>query len=108
MKKVVTFILCIAPVILFFATAIPLLYISMASDLGTVSEETVNVLAMFLCSGTLLTVFMLFGVMIWLIIRVYRDKSMPTITRAKWVAVLYFLNMFVFPVYWFRFFRREE
>lgn len=108
MKKVGTFILCILPMILFFGTCIPLYGVTMASEMGMMSDEALSGLALFLLIGAILAVIAVYGVMIWQFVGVIKNKNVTNFQKVVWCLFLYFLNIFVFPVYWFVFLRKEQ
>lgn len=101
MKKVVSFILCILPFILFFAACIPALYFSISEEMGSV------MLGICVLVFAILAVIAVYGVMIWLIIKTVKKQGMTTETKVVWCICLYFLNIFAFPVYWFMNIRKE-
>ena len=107
MKKVLSFILCISPFILFFGTCIPLLGISIAEEMGTMTEEPIMGVSLLLVVGAILAVIATYGVMIWLIVKTAKKQDMGTGEKVVWCVCFYFLNIFVFPVYWFVYIRKE-
>ena len=107
MKKVLSFILCILPFILFFGTCIPLLGISIAEEMGMMTEESIMGISILLLIGAILAVISVYGVMIWLIIKTVNKQDMSTTGKVVWCVCFYFLNIFVFPVYWFVYIRKE-
>lgn len=107
MKKVGTFILCILPLILLCGIGIPLLGVTLASEMDMMPDEALGGLALFLFVGAVVTVIAVYGVMIWQIVGVIKNKNVETFQKVVWCLFLYFLNVFVFPVYWFVFLRKE-
>ena len=108
MKKVLSFILCILPFILFFGTTIPLLGVAMAEEMGTMPEETLMGISIVLLIGAVLAVVAVYGVMIWLIVKVVKNPNLTTAVKVVWSICFYFLNIFAFPVYWFVHIRKES
>ena len=107
MKKVLTCILCLLPFILFFGIIIPLFGISIAQELGTITEEAAESIAFILCIGAIVAVIAVYGVMIWLIVKTIRKKEFDTGVKVVWCICLYWFNIFAFPVYWFMYLRKE-
>ena len=106
MKKALSFILCILPFILFFATCIPALYFSIVEEMGIITE-TEKGFAIFVFLIAILAVIVIYGVMIWLIVKTIKNKDFTTAKKVVWCICLYYLNIFVFPVYWFMYIRME-
>ena len=55
----------------------------------------------------IIAVIVIFGVMIWLIVKTIKNKEFTTAKKVVWCICLYYLNIFAFPVYWFMHIRKE-
>lgn len=107
MKKVLSFIKCILPLILFFVTCIPLLQYSITEKTEFFSQVPDEILPILLFCLAILTVIAVYGVMIWLIVKTIKKQEMSTLAKVVWCICLYSFNIFVFPIYWFVYLRKE-
>lgn len=107
MNKVLSFILCLVPAVLFWGSVIPLMGISVAEEMGTISYEALGVGMILILIGALLSVIAVYGVMIWLMIKTVKNPNIDKGLKVVWCICLYMFNMFVFPVYWFIYIRKE-
>ena len=55
----------------------------------------------------ILAVIAVYGVMIWLIVKTIKKQEMSTLAKVVWCICLYSFNIFVFPIYWFVYLRKE-
>lgn len=107
MKKIGSFIMCILPFLLFFGTVIPIfvfMYLDMVNP-GTM--DAMEGLMIFLVFLSFVTVIDVYGVMIWLIIKTVKNQRLSGVAKVIWCLCLYFFNIFIFPVYWFVYLRKE-
>ncbi len=107
MNKKLSCLLCWLPFILFFGTCIPLLVLTFQLELGTVDDSAIMVTAILLALGAFLAVVAVYGVMIWLIVKVCKNHNITGGMKAVWIVCLYFFNVFTYPVYWFIHIRHE-
>ena len=77
---------------------IPLFGISIAQELGTITEEAAESIAFILCIGAIVAVIAVYGVMIWLIVKTIRKKEFDTGVKVVWCICLYWFNIFAFPL----------
>lgn len=107
MKKVLSFILCILPLILFFVICIPLFQYSITGKTEFFSQVPDEIFPILLFWLSVLVVIAVYGVMIWLIVKTVKRQEMSTAVKAVWCLCLYWFNIFAFPVYWFVYIRKE-
>ena len=105
MKKVVSCILSFLPGILLLISLMSVIYISLYMEGEIRGEDMALAISMIVTS--LLAVIACFGVMIFYAVKVYRNSQMSSGTKIVWYICLYFFNVFVFPVFWFMYIRKE-
>ena len=107
MKKVFTCILSILPMIAMFLYTVGLVALGIASEEGLVYGSTEDVFVLLMFVLTIFLLIVVFGVMIYFIIHACRNPQLVTGMKVCWCFLLYQFNVFVFPVYWFIYLRKE-
>ncbi len=107
MKKVVSCCLSFVPVVMIVLTFVVLLLAMLIFGEGTMSTGEV-ILMIGLLLFELIGVVMTFVMMIWYMIKTCKNPEFSTGIKVLWCALLYCFNMFIFPVYWFMYVRKEE
>ncbi len=104
MKKLLSCILSFLPLISYGIFMV--IYISNFVDIIMENELSRTTTIIFLVSGILCAIST-FGVMFWFIYKTYKNPTLIGGSKAGWIILLYCFNIFVFPVYWFIFIRKE-
>ena len=107
MKKTVSGVLCFLPLVLFAFTMISYFLVTSCVDGSQEFEGVLAVFAILVLVVELLMVILTYGVMIWLMIVSCKRTDFTTGNKIVWCIKLYFLHMFIFPVYWFRYMRKD-
>lgn len=106
MKKVLSCLLSFLPLIL---TMVPLvimmILVAIYGDKQLHGAEAV--LAFSLLGAVVIGVILTFVLMVWYMIKTWKDFYLSTGMKILWTALLYCCNIFVFPVYWFVCIRHE-
>ena len=106
MSKKSSFVLCWAPLVTLFLWFIPVL-IEAYKEGHVQGYESSGIVG--LCFiAMILWFFLTFGVMIWLMIKAAKRNDIDGGIKAMWIAFFYIFNIFVYPVYWFKYIRHEE
>ena len=86
-------------------TAWPVLYFItfMAFMLSTMSSENARMEELFgyLFVAHLLTMLVTLALLAFYVVHLFKNDSMPSDPRLLWMLVLFFGNLFAFPVYWY-------
>lgn len=106
MNKVLSCVLCFLPAVLFVVSIAMIIIFSVVVGEGTVAGASA-IFAIIMLLTAVLCVVAVYGVMIWLIIKTCKNGNITGGMKAAWVVMLYLLNIFVFPVYWFIYIRCE-
>lgn len=105
MKKLGSCILAFAPGVLLFITLIAAaLFSSWGSDPMSSFEVFVGLAMVALA---FLAVILCFTVMILYIIKTVKSPYISADMKAVWCILLYMFNVFVFPVFWFKYIRNQ-
>ena len=107
MKKALSCILSFLPLVMIALTFIVLLVALLIFGEGTMSTgETILMIGLILFEfiGVALTFFMI----IWYMIKTCKNPEFTTGMKVLWCVLLYCFNLFVFPVYWFLYVRKED
>lgn len=106
MKKALSCILSFMP---FFLTMIPLvimmILVAIYGDKQLHGAEAV--LAFSLLGAVIIGVVLTFVLMVWYMIRTWKDFYLSTGMKILWTALLYCCNIFVYPVFWFMYISRD-
>lgn len=108
MKKVLSCILSFVPLVMYVALillTIPVAIFAGAEVQGT--EIVVLVAVIFVVVLSILFTVSTFGVMIYFIVLTVRSQNLDSSMKIMWCVLLYFLNVYFFPVYWFVYIRRD-
>lgn len=89
------------PAVLLLISCVLGFYLQFAND-GKLEESDSPLLPLFLI-GTILAVILTWVYIISMMI--HAGKHLSGTDRVVWMVLLYMLNMFVFPIYWFRYVR---
>lgn len=106
MNKGLSCVLCFLPGVL-FAIALVLMGVCSVGAVGTMGEGEIAILTILMLLTAFLSVVAVYGVMIWLMIKTFKNSNLTTGVKVVWCIVLYALNLFAFPVYWFVYIRNE-
>lgn len=98
MKKTLIGIMSFAPIVLFVVSIIMMVVGIVMSE--TSSEDAGLALAMISCVLMFVCVAVVWIDIIWFIIIVCRKKHWPTDKKVVWGLLVYLLNIFVFPFFW--------
>ncbi len=74
---------------------------------GTLSDKTIFPLFFVLFSLHLTTILLIFGLLIYYIVHLFKNDRVPDNLKALWAVVLFFGNFISFPVYWFLYIWKE-
>jgi len=107
MKKVLTCILSIIPLIATVIMTMAMVFLGIASEEGLLygSSEDIAVLLLFLFM--ILYLIAMFGIMIYFIVISCKNPMLSTGMKVLWCFLHYQFNVFAFPVYWFLYIRKE-
>ena len=105
-KKALSCILSFLPVVMIASTLIVFLIAFLIFGEGTMSTGEI-ILMIGLLLFELLGVALTFFMMIWYMIKTFKNPAFSTGTKVLWCILLYCFNMFVFPVYWFLYVRKD-
>ena len=107
MNKTLSAILSFAPLVLLIIACAGLFITSFAlgMDNELVGGARVAMILILICE--IVAVIATFGMMIWYIIKTCKNPNFTSGEKVLWVILLYMLNIFVFPVYWFMFVKNE-
>lgn len=108
MNKTLSAILSFAPLVLLIIACAGLFITSFAlgMDNELVGGALVAMILILICE--IVAVIATFGMMIWYIIKTCKNPNFTSGEKVLWVILLYMLNVFVFPVYWFMFVKNEQ
>lgn len=110
MKKVLTCIMSLLPLLTYGMTIvmmIPLCFMAEYIDMSSNDMMGKLILAALFVHLAWMIAIMYF-VMIRDIVTVCKNNEVKTETMAIWCVLLYFLNMWAFPVFWFMFDRKNN
>lgn len=103
MKKIMSCLLSFSPLITLVVSMVLLFGTSIVG--GIIGEQTVPWwLMIFMILATILAfaaVILTFVVMIMYIIKTCKNTELSAEKKVIWCIVLYFLNVFAYPVFWF-------
>lgn len=106
MNKVLSCVLCFLPGVL-FAIALVLMGICSMETGGTMDGSVGAIFIILMLLTAFLSVIAVYGVMIWLIIKTFKNSNITTGVKVVWTILLYSFNMLVFSIYWFVYIRNE-
>lgn len=106
MKKGLSCILSFLPLVMIVLTFVVLFAMLIIFGEGTMTTGQ-TILMIGLLIFELIGVILTFVVMIWYMIKTYKNPEFTTGMKILWFALLYCFNLFVFPVYWFMYVRKE-
>lgn len=106
MKKVLSCILSFLPLVMMALTFLVFFIAILIFGEGTMSSGE-SVLMIGLILFELIGVALTYVIMIWYMIKTCKNPGFTTGTKVLWCLLLYFFNLFVFPVYWFLYIRKE-
>lgn len=102
MKKVLTGLLAFLPIVLLGISLVmifAIMFMFGAEETISGSEMLFPLIAFVI---TCLTVILTYAAIITFIIMVFMDDSLSIGWKIGWSCLLYFFNVFVFPIFWFR------
>lgn len=108
MKKVLSFILCCLPLILFLVGVIFFIITTVSVEVGLIYESVADGWMLLCCLIIFMAVIAVYGVMAWLMVKACKRKDFDSGKKVIWIVCLYMLNMFAYPVYWFKYIRKED
>lgn len=106
MNKALSCILCFLPGVLFTIALVMIGMCSIATG-GTMAGSVSAIFIILMMLASLLSVIAVYAVMIWLMIKTFKNPNITGGVKVVWTIMLYALNMLVFPIYWFVYIRRE-
>lgn len=106
MKKGLSCILSFLPLVMIVLTFVVLFAMLIIFGEGTMTTGQ-TILMIGLLIFELIGVILTFVVMIWYMIKTYKNPEFTTGMKILWFVLLYCFNLFVFPVYWFMYVRKE-
>ncbi len=106
MKKGLSCILSFLPLVMIVLTFVVLFAMLMIFGEGTMTTGQ-TILMIGLLIFELIGVILTFVMMIWYMIKTYKNPEFTTGMKILWFALLYCFNLFAFPVYWFMYVRKE-
>lgn len=102
MKKVLTGLLAFLPIILLVVSLVMIV----AFMFTFAAEETLYgselIFPIIMLAVIVLAVILTYAAIITFVIMVFKDDSLSIGWKIGWGCLLYFFNVFVFPVFWFR------
>ncbi len=105
MKKILSCLLSFLPGILLLVSFITVFFFTLFGNDPMTTFETL--LALLMVGLAFLAVILTYGVMIYYIVKACKNPQLSGGMKALWVALLYCLNVFVFPVFWFMYLKNE-
>lgn len=106
MKKVLSCILSILPIVMIAITFIVALVFLMIVGEGTLTTgQTIFMICLF--AFELIGIALTFFMMVWYMIKTCRNPEFSTGMKVLWCALLYCVNLIAFPIYWFLYVRKE-
>lgn len=105
MKKVLSCILSFIPAISLFISIASAIALSLKGD--TYIDPSDMYLVVLIFAITILAVVSCYAVMIFYMVKACKNPYLTTGTKVLWCVLLYFLNVFVFPVFWFIYLKNE-
>lgn len=107
MKKVLTCILSIIPMIATVIMGLAMAVLGIASEEGLLYGSTEDVAVLLMLVFMILYLIAMFGIMIYFIVISCKNPMLPTGMKVLWCFLHYQFNVFAFPVYWFLYIRKE-
>lgn len=101
MKKLISLIFSFIPLILFIMFVKNFLFDIILE--GSVNPSSISVFIFI----ALLLVITTFADMFWLMYKTFKHPTLSTGAKIVWMILLYFFNIFIYPIHWFIFIRRE-
>lgn len=106
MNKVLSCILSFLPAVLIFSSLLAFFACYMIFGEGTMTAfETI--LAFLIIGVEFIGVILTFVIMIWYIVKVFKNPELSTGMKILWCFLLYSFNLFIYPVFWFIYIRNE-
>ncbi len=106
MNKVLSCFLCFAPIVL-LVMYVGLLLFYMMFAMGGAPTGLVMGILIGIMILIVLYIVALYGVMIWLSVRTCKSSTIEGGMKAAWVVMFIFVNVLIYPVYWFVQIRQE-
>lgn len=106
MKKALSCILSFLPLILTMGPLFILMILTAIYGDKTLHGAEV-VFAFALLAAVVIGVILTFVMMVWYIIKTWKDFYLSTGMKILWTALLYCCNIFVFPIFWFLYVRHD-
>lgn len=108
MNKGLSALLCFSPIVVYLLVSVPLMVLTVGVEMGTIPEDDFSVtFALLLLVGALVLVVLVYGVMIWLIVKSVKNPMMSTTEKVVWSICLYMFNVVAYPIYWIVYIRKE-
>ncbi len=107
MKKVLTFVLAVMPLPLSFVYLVACVFMAIADENGWFAGIMEDVYILLLLGFTLVLVAITIAAMTYFIVKACKNPKLTGGMKAIWCVLLYQLNVFVFPVYWFLYLRKD-
>ncbi len=106
MKKALSCILSFLPLVLIALTLILFLVFGIFIGEGTLNVWQ-TIVMLFLVAMELIGVLLALVLIVLYIIKACKNPNISTGMKVVWCLLIYNLNIFVFPVYWFLYIRKE-
>ena len=106
MKKTIMGILSIAPIVLLALTFLMMIGGMVMTE--TASEDTGIVIVILSTVVAFVSVILTWVDIIWFIIIACKKPGWNTENKVIWGLLLYFFNVFVFPVFWWKYIRNDD
>lgn len=105
MKKVLSCILSFIPAISLFIAIVTIIVFSIKAETNVNFFDLYLVILM--SALVILAVVSCYAVMIFYMVKACKNPNLTTGTKVLWCVLLYFLNIFIFPVFWFKYLKNE-
>ncbi len=107
LKKVFLGFLSLWPLMYFLLFFLFFLTVFIGAFSGTLSDKTIFPLFFVMFFLHLTTIFLIFGLLIYYIVHLFKNDRISNDLKALWAVVLFFGNVIAMPVYWFFYIWKE-
>ena len=108
MNKTVTGILAYTPVITYFSSLVLIMYTIIMEESGTGYSDVSELVALVGLTVVFVCVIVTYVDIVMFIIKAGENRNLSTGKKTLWGVLMYFFNIFIFPVYWHLHILREK
>lgn len=107
MNKVLSCILSFMPAVLVFGALLMFfVFYLIAGDESTMTAAE-TIIAFLILGIEFIGVILTFVLMVWYMVKACKNPYLSTGMKVLWCFLLYFFNLFIYPVFWFIYIRKE-